>query len=62
VKQLTGSTSEMGQSEKMPEDDPQRRCPDITKAREKLGWEPKTSFEELMKIMVEADLERFKMR
>lgn len=30
---------------------------DYTKAKEKLGWEPKTSFDELVKMMVEADLE-----
>jgi GDPmannose 4,6-dehydratase len=30
---------------------------DPTKAREKLGWEPKTSFEELVRLMVDADLE-----
>lgn len=29
---------------------------DPTKAREKLGWVPKTSFSELVRIMVEADL------
>ncbi len=29
---------------------------DNTKAKEKLGWEPKTKFKELVKIMVEADL------
>ncbi len=28
---------------------------DPTKAREKLGWEPKTSFKDLVRIMVEAD-------
>ena len=28
---------------------------DYSKAREKLGWEPKTTFKELVKIMVEAD-------
>jgi GDPmannose 4,6-dehydratase len=33
---------------------------DSTKAREKLGWKPKTSFEELVKMMVDADLEREK--
>jgi GDPmannose 4,6-dehydratase len=33
---------------------------DASKAKEVLGWEPKTSFEELVKIMVDADLERFK--
>jgi GDPmannose 4,6-dehydratase len=30
---------------------------DPAKAREKLGWQAETSFEELMRIMVEADLE-----
>jgi GDPmannose 4,6-dehydratase len=32
-------------------------CGDAAKAREKLGWEPEVSFEELVKMMVEADLE-----
>ena len=32
-------------------------CGDATKAREKLGWEPEVTFEELIKMMVEADLE-----
>lgn len=32
-------------------------CGDSTKAREKLGWKPKVSFEELIKMMVEADIE-----
>jgi GDPmannose 4,6-dehydratase len=32
-------------------------CGDATKAREKLGWEPKVGFEELIKMMVEADME-----
>jgi GDPmannose 4,6-dehydratase len=30
---------------------------DFAKAREKLGWEPRTSFEELVRLMVDADLE-----
>ena len=30
---------------------------DYSKAKEKLGWEPKVKFEELVKIMAEADLE-----
>ncbi|MEM9481102.1 MAG: GDP-mannose 4,6-dehydratase [Verrucomicrobiota bacterium] len=30
---------------------------DATKAKEKLGWEPKVRFKDLVKIMVEADLE-----
>ncbi len=31
---------------------------DPAKAKEKLGWEPKTKFKELVKIMVEADLDK----
>jgi len=29
---------------------------DASKARKKLGWEPKVKFKELVKIMVDADL------
>lgn len=32
-------------------------CGDATKAREKLGWEPEVTFEKLIKMMMEADLE-----
>jgi len=32
---------------------------DSTKAKEKLGWEPSVSFEELITMMVQADLERY---
>jgi GDPmannose 4,6-dehydratase len=32
-------------------------CGDATKAREKLGWVPEVTFEELVKMMVQADLE-----
>jgi GDPmannose 4,6-dehydratase len=37
---------------------------DITKVRENLGWEPKTTFKDLVALMVEADLRRaaFKAR
>jgi len=35
---------------------------DPTKAKEKLGWETKTSFEELIKIMVHSDWEKVKKR
>ena len=35
-----------------------RLLADPTKARERLGWEPRTSFEDLVRMMVEADLER----
>jgi GDPmannose 4,6-dehydratase len=33
---------------------------DSTKARKKLGWYPKTSFEQLIQMMVDADIERLK--
>jgi GDPmannose 4,6-dehydratase len=29
---------------------------DATKAKERLGWEPRVSFEQLVKMMYEADL------
>jgi len=29
----------------LPQDDPKRRCPDITRARQLLGWEPRISLE-----------------
>ena len=35
---------------------------DGTKAKEKLGWEPKTSIEKLVKIMAHADWEKVKKR
>jgi len=38
---VTGSKSEL-RFEPLPEDDPTRRCPDITRARALLGWEPRT--------------------
>jgi GDPmannose 4,6-dehydratase len=33
---------------------------DSTKAREKLGWEPSVTFEEMIRLMVDADLELLK--
>jgi nucleoside-diphosphate-sugar epimerase len=38
--QLTGSKSEIAHVDR-PKDDPELRCPDISLAREKLGWEPR---------------------
>jgi GDPmannose 4,6-dehydratase len=37
-------------------------CGDASKARNKLGWKPKTTFEEMVKKMVEYDLENQKIR
>lgn len=45
IKQKTNTSSEL-QFLKLPEDDPKRRKPDITKAREILSWNPKVSIEE----------------
>ncbi len=42
---LTGSGSRV-RFEPLPQDDPPRRQPDITKARHLLGWEPKVSLDE----------------
>jgi GDPmannose 4,6-dehydratase len=35
---------------------------DITKAKEKLGWQPRTTFEELIMIMVDYDLKRLNLK
>ena len=43
--ELTGSTSKV-RFEPLPQDDPPRRQPDITKARQLLGWEPQVSLDE----------------
>jgi dTDP-glucose 4,6-dehydratase len=45
VLEVTGSSSELV-FEPLPTDDPTRRCPDITLAREHLGWEPQISLQE----------------
>ena len=34
---------------------------DVSKAKEKLGWEPKIKFDELIKIMIDADLRKLKL-
>ncbi|MEX0726810.1 MAG: UDP-glucuronic acid decarboxylase family protein [Planctomycetaceae bacterium] len=39
ILEITGSSSKLVYEE-LPKDDPQRRCPNITKARSVLGWEP----------------------
>ena len=41
---VTGSKSKI-RYEDLPQDDPKLRCPDITKARTLLGWEPKVNLE-----------------
>lgn len=53
VKRLTGSTSNIINTEELPEDDPTKRCPDITKAKELIQWEPKVELEDGLKIMID---------
>jgi dTDP-glucose 4,6-dehydratase len=45
VLRVTGSSSEII-FKTLPQDDPTRRCPDITRARTLLGWEPKVKLRE----------------
>jgi len=45
IKRLANSDSKIVFKE-LPEDDPRKRRPDISKIREKLSWEPKTGFED----------------
>ena len=52
IRKLTGSRSSIVY-EPLPQDDPQQRRPDITKARALLGWEPKVSLEEGLRQTVE---------
>ena len=45
IKKLTGATSPIVH-QPLPQDDPKRRRPDITKAKTILGWEPRVSLED----------------
>ncbi len=45
VLEVTGSRGEISHRP-LPEDDPTRRCPDITLARTELGWEPRVDLPE----------------
>jgi nucleoside-diphosphate-sugar epimerase len=48
IQRLTGTRSPL-QFNALPQDDPKRRQPDISKARRILGWEPKVGLEEGLK-------------
>jgi dTDP-glucose 4,6-dehydratase len=52
VQALIGSHSEIV-FKALPEDDPTRRKPDITRAKELLGWEPTVSLREGLKLSLE---------
>jgi len=53
IVKVTGSSSEIV-FEALPVDDPQVRKPDITRARELLGWEPQVALEEGLKRLLES--------
>jgi dTDP-glucose 4,6-dehydratase len=52
IRDLAGSSSPI---QFMPpsEDDPRRRCPDITLAHEKLGWQPTVPYREGLAVTLE---------
>jgi dTDP-glucose 4,6-dehydratase len=49
---VTGSRSAI-RYEPLPQDDPKQRCPNITKARTLLGWEPKIDLETGLRMSLE---------
>jgi dTDP-glucose 4,6-dehydratase len=54
VIEVTGATSEIV-FEALPVDDPKVRQPDITRARQLLGWEPQVSLEDGLRRMLQAN-------
>jgi dTDP-glucose 4,6-dehydratase len=52
INRITGSKSEYKYLA-LPQDDPKRRRPDISRARELLGWEPQISLEEGLNLSLE---------
>jgi dTDP-glucose 4,6-dehydratase len=53
VRALLGATTPIV-FEPLPQDDPKQRCPDISKARRLLGWEPKVDLEEGLRRTLES--------
>lgn len=49
---VTGSRSGI-RCEPLPQDDPKQRCPDISKAKRMLGWEPKIDLETGLRMSLE---------
>jgi dTDP-glucose 4,6-dehydratase len=52
VLEVTGSQSPITHTP-LPEDDPKQRCPDITRARQLLGWEPKINLESGLRLSLD---------
>lgn len=53
IKKMIGSRSEIKFNHPLPEGDPQRRCPDIEKAKDRLSWEPKIRLDEGLPAFIE---------
>jgi len=51
IKRLTGTASEIV-FEALPVDDPQQRRPDITRAKQVLGWQPEISLEDGLSLLL----------
>jgi UDP-glucuronate decarboxylase len=64
VVRLVGGRSSITQARALPADDPLQRCPDITLAKSRLGWQPKVPLEEGLKRTIAyfrgLDLSRFR--
>ena len=58
ILELSGSGSEIVYKP-LPQDDPKQRCPDITRARETLGWEPRTPAREGLEATINWFVGRF---
>jgi len=52
VQRVSGSSSEI-EFRPLPQDDPRQRRPDTTRAREILGWEPRTQMEDGLRRTLE---------
>ena len=52
IQKLTGSTTELAFCP-LPEDDPKQRQPDINKARRLLGWSPKVSLDDGLRLTLD---------
>jgi len=53
VKKLTGSKSTL-KFEPLPEDDPKRRRPNISRAKRLLRWQPKVQLEQGLKLTIDS--------
>ncbi len=58
IRTLTGSSAPIT-FKPLPQDDPKQRCPDITKARRLLGWEPKVDLDEGLHLTLDYFRKKF---